>query len=442
MIEDGDSVVIGDFFYHWNCMQCSVCKKKQVDSNTCVIRGRQLTCSDCEKHLFVPCAYCGKAITTKSYAKIAVLNDRSRWHRLRWHYLCFFCSEPGCGSTHALKVIESKLYCPNHFPKTEQNENEKIEKTETNETNEENEGDLEEMIDLEPDVISEDEEVVKSEVQANEATSKFSEDNLPQEEIKESKKEDEVFNPPLKPQEEIPPSKEAIPSKTEEEIISFHEEESATEKEEDPDSLECYELSPPPQIPPITQRICPGCEQPISGQFVILDDDVRYHDKCFTCYHCKVQLTGQYAPSLEHKNRFFCVDHVGFAVPPIGVCNRCGQQVLRGVPYLIVADTIFHENCFTCNHCNKPIVQFCRFQDKYYCNECITVVEQQARQEKHFFNFKETAISSLKQIQEILQSLLTNLMRAQSKEEILSYVQIGRELEEVHFFKKKNLSAC
>lgn len=46
--DNQDPVTIGDFLYHWNCMQCSVCGKKQVDSNTCVIRGRQLTCADCE----------------------------------------------------------------------------------------------------------------------------------------------------------------------------------------------------------------------------------------------------------------------------------------------------------------------------------------------------------------------------------------------------------
>ena len=42
-----DSMTVGDFKYHLNCLYCENCHKK-VDSNVCIIKNRKIYCTDCE----------------------------------------------------------------------------------------------------------------------------------------------------------------------------------------------------------------------------------------------------------------------------------------------------------------------------------------------------------------------------------------------------------
>ena len=94
---------------------------------------------------------------------------------------------------------------------------------------------------------------------------------------------------------------------------------------------------------------CAGCQRPILGNFVSLNDDV-YHKECFSCTNCSKSLVGQ--PLYPHDDDFFCQDCYGTLFS--AKCGGCGKPCVEGA-ILSVKGKKWHADCFVCNYCEEPL---------------------------------------------------------------------------------------
>lgn len=106
------------------------------------------------------------------------------------------------------------------------------------------------------------------------------------------------------------------------------------------------------------RRKCRGCDQVIIGKSIASADGRltgRYHKACFSCKQCKSPF--ETATFYVHDNHPYCGRH--YHELNGSLCKKCddgieGQYLETGQAQK------FHQGCFTCDDCQKPL------QDDYY----------------------------------------------------------------------------
>ncbi|XP_046848795.1 transforming growth factor beta-1-induced transcript 1 protein-like isoform X3 [Xenia sp. Carnegie-2017] len=113
-------------------------------------------------------------------------------------------------------------------------------------------------------------------------------------------------------------------------------------------------------------RICCTCGEPIkSGQQWLEHDELFYHAECFRCKNCQREITSKFK---EKSGFFYCTDcHRDLFAKK---CKQCGQAVLEdGITY---DNEIWHNACFVCHNCKQPLStrKFLLRDGLRYCNIC------------------------------------------------------------------------
>eukprot|EP00667_Euglena_gracilis_P014111 EG_transcript_14608 len=96
--------------------------------------------------------------------------------------------------------------------------------------------------------------------------------------------------------------------------------------------------------------ICCKCNTPIGGM-ILTALNAKWHEGCFRCIKCDVQLAHQkfYIEEDDDGNE---VPLCEGCTPKPEPCSNCGQPVDRGI---VALDATWHPHCFTCGACKRPL---------------------------------------------------------------------------------------
>ncbi|KAJ3609003.1 hypothetical protein NHX12_023531 [Muraenolepis orangiensis] len=116
---------------------------------------------------------------------------------------------------------------------------------------------------------------------------------------------------------------------------------------------------------------CKECAESLYGRKYIQElfyEERHYHEHCFRCLRCERSLADEpFTPQGEGLvcNTCYCSEFSS-------KCVACDRTVMPGSRKLEYAGTTWHEDCFVCRGCEKPIggQAFIPDKDEYYCVPC------------------------------------------------------------------------
>ncbi|MCI4387916.1 hypothetical protein PGIGA_G00079510 [Pangasianodon gigas] len=114
---------------------------------------------------------------------------------------------------------------------------------------------------------------------------------------------------------------------------------------------------------------CAECRRPISTDSKELHYKGRYwHEDCFRCSKCYKNLAKE---SFSVKDdRILCGKCSSREDAPR--CHTCYKPILAGTESVEYKGNVFHDDCFTCYKCKKPIgsESFITKNENVYCSNC------------------------------------------------------------------------
>ncbi|XP_053542573.1 four and a half LIM domains protein 1b [Ictalurus punctatus] len=114
---------------------------------------------------------------------------------------------------------------------------------------------------------------------------------------------------------------------------------------------------------------CAECRRPISTDSKELHYKGRYwHEDCFRCSKCYKNLAKE---SFSVKDdRILCGKCSSREDAPR--CHACYKPILAGAESVEYKGNVFHDDCFTCYKCKKPIgsESFITKNENVYCSSC------------------------------------------------------------------------
>ncbi|CAK9296673.1 unnamed protein product [Gordionus sp. m RMFG-2023] len=134
------------------------------------------------------------------------------------------------------------------------------------------------------------------------------------------------------------------------------------ENDSQPYCLECYEK--------YLANKCKECSKMISAgeKAIKLSVFNWYHAPCFKCVKCKECLEEKLYD--KRKGKPYCSKCFGEAF--IGKCFACDQVIEPGQSKIENDGKIWHDKCFICVTCKKPLVDIDIYPDDdgMHCEEC------------------------------------------------------------------------
>lgn len=118
-------------------------------------------------------------------------------------------------------------------------------------------------------------------------------------------------------------------------------------------------------------NVCAECKKKIVvGQKDLSYGDEHYHEECFACMICKISLADTEF-EVKDKNRY-CTNCYVENLGKDNTCPGCKQVLRTGEKKLEYGGDRWHETCFVCNICKKPVgtASFFKKDDKIVCEVC------------------------------------------------------------------------
>ncbi|CAF3486738.1 unnamed protein product [Rotaria sp. Silwood1] len=113
---------------------------------------------------------------------------------------------------------------------------------------------------------------------------------------------------------------------------------------------------------------CYSCRKPILSSGITYETR-DYHVECFKCSHCHKLLENEKLLCANNLQPY-CVtcNDLLFAKR----CNKCGKPIPFDTKYTIFDDKPYHEQCFLCVKCHRPIgsKKFFKDQRGFICSNC------------------------------------------------------------------------
>jgi hypothetical protein len=117
-----------------------------------------------------------------------------------------------------------------------------------------------------------------------------------------------------------------------------------------------------------TCHSCKGTIKCASAHQYISAFGVEWHIDCFVCSYCNEPLGLAAAPRsvCEFRRQPYCEKH--HQLVRKSMCVSCGL-LLKGQAVQAL-DEMWHQECFRCSLCRKPLQEFASSNKKPYCNTC------------------------------------------------------------------------
>ncbi|ORZ10553.1 hypothetical protein BCR42DRAFT_111786 [Absidia repens] len=120
--------------------------------------------------------------------------------------------------------------------------------------------------------------------------------------------------------------------------------------------------------PPTSSNGCTSCHQPFNRHDdPVMYESKRYHEKCFTCFVCRVPLDLRRAH--EHQNKLYCQRDFAMVKKKIH-CASCEQPIEYNQVPLKVLGTYYHPGHVRCYQCQEPLDEkssYREHQGRVYC---------------------------------------------------------------------------
>lgn len=133
------------------------------------------------------------------------------------------------------------------------------------------------------------------------------------------------------------------------------------EVEAEPHCIPCYDR--------LHANTCQECKEVIGHNAKeLFYEDRFYHEHCFRCSRCERSLADE--PFTSQDLGLVCSDC--YCNDFSSKCVSCDKTVMPGSRMLQYDGSTWHEDCFTCHGCQKPIGAEAFIPDKnnYYCVPC------------------------------------------------------------------------
>lgn len=124
--------------------------------------------------------------------------------------------------------------------------------------------------------------------------------------------------------------------------------------------------------------ICDKCHKTVESSKAVLycigGIEVAWHPHCLKCYECDKSLSE--ADHKFYEEKPYCLEHYG-RMTSIPKCSKCKELIFDST-YTSAAGSSWHQQHFTCQDCEKPLVdtKYLLVENKHpYCLQC---------HEKHF----------------------------------------------------------
>ncbi|KAM4550135.1 four and a half LIM domains protein 3-like [Fundulus diaphanus] len=114
---------------------------------------------------------------------------------------------------------------------------------------------------------------------------------------------------------------------------------------------------------------CHHCKQLIGhDQKELAHEDRSFHERCFRCFSCERSLANE--SFILQGDAVVCRDC--YCSQFSSRCAACSQSVMPGSRMLEIEGSTWHEDCFLCHGCQKPIggEAFIPVNDDVYCRPC------------------------------------------------------------------------
>ncbi|KAL3320735.1 Transmembrane protein 62 [Cichlidogyrus casuarinus] len=110
---------------------------------------------------------------------------------------------------------------------------------------------------------------------------------------------------------------------------------------------------------------CAGCKKVIDGECITAMSK-NWHPGCFVCTQCSIRLRGR--SFYEYMGSPLC--EMDYAKTTSRICSHCDQPITDRC--VNAMKKRFHENCFKCTYCNKPLKTgiFKEHTGNQYCHQC------------------------------------------------------------------------
>ncbi|XP_038822729.1 four and a half LIM domains protein 3-like isoform X2 [Salvelinus namaycush] len=131
--------------------------------------------------------------------------------------------------------------------------------------------------------------------------------------------------------------------------------------EDVPHCIPCYDR--------LYANTCQKCKELIAHNArELFYEDRHYHEHCFRCFRCDRSLADE--PFTSQEEALLCNDC--YRNEFSSKCVACDKTVMPGSKKLEYGGSAWHEDCFVCHGCEKPIggQSFIPDKDDYYCVPC------------------------------------------------------------------------
>ncbi|XP_014034111.1 four and a half LIM domains protein 3 [Salmo salar] len=131
--------------------------------------------------------------------------------------------------------------------------------------------------------------------------------------------------------------------------------------EDVPHCIPCYDR--------LYANTCQECKELITHNArELFYEDRHYHEHCFRCFRCDRSLADE--PFTSQEEALLCNDC--YRNEFSSKCVACDKTIMPGSKKLEYGGSAWHEDCFVCHGCEKPIggQSFIPDKDDYYCVPC------------------------------------------------------------------------
>ncbi|XP_038124578.1 four and a half LIM domains protein 3-like [Cyprinodon tularosa] len=131
--------------------------------------------------------------------------------------------------------------------------------------------------------------------------------------------------------------------------------------EEKPHCVHCYDR--------LYANTCHECKETIGHhEKELMHENRSFHERCFRCFSCDRSLADE--SFIQQGGALICSDC--YCSQCSSKCAACSQPVMPGSRMLEYEGSAWHEDCFLCHGCKKPIAAeaFIPDDSNFFCVSC------------------------------------------------------------------------
>ena len=119
----------------------------------------------------------------------------------------------------------------------------------------------------------------------------------------------------------------------------------------------------------VDTKNCVNCRKPILTNGITYETR-DYHPECFKCTHCQKLLENEKMLCADQLKPYCVACHEELFAKR---CFKCKQKIPHDTKYIVIDENPYHDLCFLCVKCHRPIGTKKFFKDSrgFTCSNCV-----------------------------------------------------------------------